>query len=265
MLRIGAVIYDPRVTVVWELIEKFFDKAGMKIEPVFFKDYKMQVDALVAGEIDMAWNSPLAHLDVVLRTDGKYKYSLMRDTDQDRKTMLIVRRGEITDVSELKGKTIGFGALDSPQARLIPINYLHENNLEFGKDYTEKRFDIGVGLHGDHIGGEMEAAKALTNGEVDAAFVLDLNWEAWKKDGTVDDKKLSAIGETKHFDHCIFDYRPEIDDEVIREFEDIMLQMDYNKPEDKEILDLEGLKEWKKGRLSGYEQISSANEYLRFL
>ncbi len=36
---------------------------------------------------------------------------------------------------------IGFGAIDSPQARLIPIYNLYQHGLEFNKDYVEKRFE----------------------------------------------------------------------------------------------------------------------------
>ena len=72
-LKVGAVIYAPRVTVIWEMIDKFYKENGAEIEAVFFKDYKLQVDALVNGDIDVAWNSPLAQLDARLRTDGKEK------------------------------------------------------------------------------------------------------------------------------------------------------------------------------------------------
>lgn len=265
MLKIGAVIYDPKVTVIWDLIEKFFKERGMEIEAHFYKNYKMQVDALLAEEIDLAWNSPLAHLDSVLRSGGKFGYSLMRDTDQDRKTIMVARKGEFSSPEDLNGKIIGFGALDSPQARLIPIKYLKDNGLEFGKDYEEKRFDIGLGLHGDHVGGELDAIKALEKKEVDASFTLDLNWEAWKKDGTVDENALEKIGETGTFDHCIFDYHTNVDKADIAKFEEIMLQMDYQKEDDKKIMDMEGLKEWREGRLSGYDEITKANEYLDFL
>ena len=38
---------------------------------------------------------------------------------------------------------------------------------------TVRRFDVGVGLHGDHVGGERDAARALVAGEVDAACMID--------------------------------------------------------------------------------------------
>ena len=66
-LKVGAVIYDPKVTVIWGIIEKFFEDEGFPIETIYYKDYKAQVDGLLEKEIDVAWNSPLAWLDSHLR------------------------------------------------------------------------------------------------------------------------------------------------------------------------------------------------------
>ena len=261
-LKIGAVIYAPRVTVIWELIEKFYKDRGAEIEPVYFKDYKLQVDALEKGEIDGAWNSPLAHLDSKQRFDGNYKIGVMRDTDRDKHTYLVAKKGRFSNISDLKGKKIGFGATDSPQARLIPIYYLSTCNLEYNKDYEEVRFDIGLGLHGDHVGGELDSMKAMINGEVDASFVLDANFDAWVNDGTVDKNEVEIIGKTEKFDHCIFTFNPNVSDSDIKEFDEIMKKMDYSKESDKEIMDLEGLTQWLDGREDGFSQITKANEYL---
>ena len=40
--------------------------------------------------------------------------------------------------------------------------------------------------------------------------------------------------------------------------------MDYSNPEHKEMMDMEGLKEWIPGRTSGFKQLTEANEYLDF-
>ena len=72
-IKLGAVIYAPQVTVIWGIIADFFKENGLNLEPVFFKDYKMQVDALLKGEIDIAWNSPLAYLDAFLRSKGSHE------------------------------------------------------------------------------------------------------------------------------------------------------------------------------------------------
>lgn len=262
-IKLGAVIYAPQVTVIWGIIADFFKENGLNLEPVFFKDYKMQVDALLKGEIDIAWNSPLAYLDAFLRSKGSVLNSAMRDTDNDRCSYLVTTK-EIVNLSDLKGKKIGFGAFDSPQARLIPINHLHLNGLEFGSDYEEVRFDIGVGLHGDHVGGELDAFKALEKGEVAASWMLDMNYERWTGDGTLDKDKFIVLDKTALFDHCIFNARSDFDKNLLGEFERVLFLMDYNNPKHKEMMDLEGLKKWVNGRTKGFAQITQANEYLNF-
>lgn len=265
-IKVGAVIYDPKVTVIWEIIADFFKEEGLEIECVFYKDYKTQVDGLMNKEIDIAWNSPLAWLDTHLRTNGDCQLGPMRDTDRDRKTCFIVRKDSgITNLSQLKGKTIGFGALDSPQARLIPIIHLrNKHGLEYEQDYTERRFDIGVGLHGDHVGGELDALKALMEGTVDASVAIDLNWEAWKKDGTVDENQLTCLETTDLFDHCIFVAHPDFSPERFAEWQEVLHRMDYSNEAHQKMMDMEGLKEWVGGRTTGFQQLREANDYLKF-
>ena len=48
-----------------------------------------------------------------------------------------------------------------------------------------RRFDIGVGLHGDHIGGEREAARSLTTGQADAACMTDANLLLFTREGVL--------------------------------------------------------------------------------
>ena len=91
-IKLGAVIYAPKVTVIWGIIQDFFASEHCPIEPVFYKDYKSQVDALMKGEIDIAWNSPLAWLDAFLLSKGECLNGSMRDTDQNRKSYLVVRK-----------------------------------------------------------------------------------------------------------------------------------------------------------------------------
>ena len=265
-LKVGAVLYDPKVSVIWQMIEDYYKENGAEIEAVYFKDYDLQVTALENKEIDIAWNSPLARLDSHLRLAGKDKFGPMRTTDRDLCTYMVVRKDRgFKNVSDLKGKKIGFGAIDSPQARLIPIKFLRDNGLEFGKDYEEVRFDIGVGLHGDHVGGEKDAMYAMIDGKTEASFVLAPNFEAWLKDGSVDENVVEVLAKTEKFDHCLFSSHQDVSDEDLKEFSDIMLKMDYSNEKEKEIMDMEGLTKWVEGRTTGFEQITEANKYLNFL
>ncbi|HEX5031766.1 MAG TPA: PhnD/SsuA/transferrin family substrate-binding protein [Candidatus Eisenbacteria bacterium] len=263
-IRMGAVIYDPKVTVIWGIIQAFFEQQGVPMMVRFYADYGLQVDALVAGQIDIAWNSPLAWLDVERRTGGRCRAIAMRDTDRDRVSHVVVRREDgLEGVRGLQGKVIGTGAKDSPQATLIPLDWLRGQGLP-EKDYAARHFDIGVGLHGDHVGGELEAFRALTRGEVDASVMLDLNRDGWEKDGTLDPGRHVVLGTTEPFDHCNFSVLESFPQGRQEDFSRALFAMRYDNPKHREMMDLEGLKEWLPGRTSGYAALSRAVETQRF-
>ncbi len=254
---LGAVLYDPKVSVIWDIIREYFEEKGVPMDVVFFTNYELQVDSLVKGLVDVAWNSPLAWVDTKRRTDGACRAIAMRDTDRDRRSHVIAKRAAgINSLEDLKGKTIGFGAKDSPQATLIPMQVLHEGGLEPG-DYVARRFDVLVGKHGDHIGGELDAFRALEAGEVDASCLLDLNWEGWTADGTVNKNEYAIVSSSGTFDHCVFTVLASFAKEREEAFLKALFAMDYDNPDHREMMDLEGLKKWEPGRTTGFELLTS--------
>ncbi len=49
-LRVGAVMYDPKVSVIWEIIRDFFEAKRSPIDVSFFSTYELQVSALRRGD-----------------------------------------------------------------------------------------------------------------------------------------------------------------------------------------------------------------------
>jgi ABC-type phosphate/phosphonate transport system substrate-binding protein len=262
---VGAVIYDPKVTVIWKIIGDFFESKKCPIELVYYTTYELQVDGLVKGHLDVAWNSPLAWIDAQRRTGDKCRAIAMRDTDRDRVSHFVAHktRGPAT-VADLRGKTIAFGAKDSPQATLIPIEQLRRAGLEAGKDYEVRRFDVKVGLHGDHVGGERDALDCLKHGDAAASVMLDLNWETWTRDGTINADEYRVLTSTGRFDHCNFSVREDFAAEREKRFASALFSMTYSDPAHREMMDLEGLKAWEPGRTTGYELLGSAVGAQRF-
>lgn len=262
---IGAVLYDPKVSVIWDIIADFFEQNGCPIDVVFYTNYELQVEALLAGHIDMAWHSPLAWVDTQRQSGGTCRAIAMRDTDQDRVSHLVVRNESgIESVADLRGKTIAVGAKDSPQATLIPVGMLQRAGLEPGSDIQVRRFDVLVGKHGDHVGGELEAFKCLENGEAAASAMLDLNWNGWTGDGTINANEFRILATTDRFDHCVFAVRDDFSPEVEKRWLDVLFMMSYDNPKHREMMDMEGLKEWRPGRTTGFGPLSEAVEKQAF-
>jgi ABC-type phosphate/phosphonate transport system substrate-binding protein len=264
-MKVGAVMYDPKVSVIWEIIRDFFDTQSVPIDVTFYSTYEQQVEALVGGGVEIAWNSPLAWLDSQRRSGGACRAIAMRDTDRDRVTHIVARRnGPIRAVRDLRGRTIALGALDSPQAHLIPLGRLRQDGVVPGRDVRVQRFDVLVGKHGDHIGGELDAFRCLQHGGADACAMLDLNWDTWTRDGTIDPNEFATVACTDRFDHCVFTVRQDFDRESERRWLEALFAMRYDNPAHREMMDLEGLKAWLPGRTTGFEALAGAVAAERF-
>ena len=264
-LRVGAVAYDPKVVTIWEGFRTYFEEHGAPIDYVLYSAYDAQVEASLAGEIEVAWNSPLAWVKSQLVSHGGCRAIAMRDTDRDLTTKILARKdSSATSLAGLKGKTIAVGASDSPQATLIPLSMLVDAGVIPEKECRVVYHEVMVGKHGDHVGGERDAARALAAGNADAACVLDSNYTVFINEGTLDPGTTHVLASTPPYDHCNFTVREDLPQERFRPFVDVLLGMSFQDPKVRTLMELEGLKQWLPARTSGYAQLERAVERFKF-
>jgi ABC-type phosphate/phosphonate transport system substrate-binding protein len=263
-LVLGAVAYDPKVVTIWDGFQQWFGEHDLAFDYVLFTTYERQVQAHLDGLIDAAWNSPLAWIETarLARLRRRECHAIaMRDSDRDLTSLVVVSAaGEVKSVLDLRGRRVGVGAHDSPQATLIPLLHLAEQGLEPGKDFEVVHHDVLLGKHGDHIGGERDAARALVRGEVDAACLLDGNHLAFSRDGTFTPGATRVLSRTGAYDHCNFTVLDGAPEQGIQRFRELILSMSYADPAVRRLFDLEGLKSWLPGRTSGYELLERATK-----
>lgn len=261
-LVMGAVAYAPKVVTIWEGFKAFFVAQGLDFDYVLYSNYERQVEAQFDGGIHLAWNSPLAWeraRRLAAARGQKVEAVAMRDTDCDLHSLVVVRADSpLQSLADLRGKTLGVGAIDSPQATLIPLDHLRQQGLVGGRDFTVRRFDVLGGKHGDHIGGEREAAQALLAGEVDACCMIDGNHLAFGLDGTLPPGRTRILATTGAFDHCNFTTSPGAPAAQIARFTDLLMAMRWDDPAVRPLLELEGLRAWRPGRTSGYALLARA-------
>ncbi len=218
---LGAVAYDPKVVTIWDGFRGWLrDAADLDFDYVLYSNYERQVSDLVDGRIDVAWNSPLAWVRA-RRLAAARGVSLtpvtMRDTDCDLRSVVVVRADSpAASLADLAGRVVATGAVDSPQATLLPLSLLRSAGLSPGTDVEVRRFDIGVGLHGDHIGGEREAARALFAADpaeqVDAACMIDSNLLLFGREGVLPVGAVRVLAQTPPYDHCTMTAGPSASD-----------------------------------------------------
>ena len=104
---LGAVAYDPKVVTIWEGFADWFARQGFVFDYVLYSNYEAQVEAHLAGDVHVTWDSPLAWVRTrrLAEASGRTARAVaMRDTDQDLTSMVLVRDdGGIDDVAQLAG------------------------------------------------------------------------------------------------------------------------------------------------------------------
>lgn len=257
-ILLGAVAYDPKVVTIWEGIRAYFREAGLEFDFALFSNYERQVEELLAGHIDVAWNTPLGHVRVRRRTGGRSRSLGMRDSDRDFHAKLIVRRDAgIRSLRDLAGKTVAVGSRDSTQARILPLHFLRREGVDLEK-LKLLPFDSDLGKHGDTGSSELEVLGAVASGRAQAGTVGDLVWVAEQAAGRVDAKLVEVLWTSPGFDHCMFDALPTFDDARVRLFQDALFGMRWEEPSHRRLLELEGLREWLPPRETGYESLCAA-------
>jgi ABC-type phosphate/phosphonate transport system substrate-binding protein len=259
---LGAVAYDPKVVTIWDGFVQWFATRGFAFDYVLFTNYERLVEAQFAGVVHCAWNSPLAWIEterLAARLGRAARALAMRDTDQDLTSTVLVRReADLRTLSDLRGRRVGVGAHDSPQATLLPLAHIAAQGIDVRSDLEVVVHDVLAGKHGDHVGGERDAVKALLAGTVDAACVLDANVGMFVREGTAREGALRVLAQTAPYDHCNFTVLDDAPEELVARFASLLLAQRYDDPDVRLLMDLEGLKAWRNGRTSGYTALAAA-------
>jgi ABC-type phosphate/phosphonate transport system substrate-binding protein len=267
-LVLGAVAYDPKVVTIWEGFTAWFVEHGLRFDYVLYSNYERLVEALLAGHVDIAWNSALAWVRTRRLAAARglgVRAVAMRDTDCDLRSLVVVPAGgAVAEVTDLRGRVVAVGALDSPQATLLPLAHLRAVGLEPGRDFEVRRYDVLAGKHGDHIGGERDAAKALAAGEVDAACLLEGNYRQFLSEGLLAADRTRVLTATGRFDHCNFTVTDTAPATQVERFQQPLLAMSADDPEVRPLLELEGLRAWLPGRTDGYRPLEAAVDQAGF-
>jgi ABC-type phosphate/phosphonate transport system substrate-binding protein len=268
-LVLGAVAYDAKVVPIWDGFLAYFARHGLAFDYVLYSNYERQVEAQLRGDFHVGWSSPLAWLEAerAARRRGRAARAIaMRDTDQDLTSLIVARAdGPVATLGDLRGRRLGVGATDSPQATLIPLEHLAAEGLQPGADVEVVHHDVLVGKHGDHVGGERDAVRALLAGKVDAACLLDGNHLVFAREGVVPPGALRVIARTGAYDHCNMTVLDDAPAAAVARFTELLLAMSYDDPSVRSLLDLEGLKAWRPGRTTGYELLSRAIDRTGYL
>jgi phosphonate transport system substrate-binding protein len=261
-ILIGAVAYTPNVVPIWEGIREHFRGEPVEMDFVLYSNYERQVDDLLGGHLDVAWNTNLAYVRTVRRTGGACRALAMRDTDVAFRSVFVSRAGSgLIGPRSLRGLRLALGSRDSPQAAILPLHFLDREGVP-QEDLDVLRFDSDVGKHGDTGRSELDAIRAVLDDRADAAAIGISTWEAIGRDDLAPGA-LEAMWTSPPYCHCNFTALGTLDGERAGAWVSRLLDMDWNDPRHRPILELEGLRRWVRPELDGYRPLFEAVEEQR--
>jgi ABC-type phosphate/phosphonate transport system substrate-binding protein len=257
-ILLGAVAHDPRALALWEAMREHFRAQGVALDFALYSTYERQIEALLAGQVDVAFNGPRAHGRVKRRTDGRSVSLAMRDIDRDSTTKILVRRDAgIGALTDLCGRTVAVGGRDSPHARILPLFFLRRAGVDLDK-LKLMPFEYDLGKHGDTLRSEAEVIAAVHAGRAQAGVVGATAWQAEQAAGRVDPRIVETLWTTPSYDHHVIDALPSLPEAKGKELTRILLDLRWSNPKHRKLLEIEQHRSWAPGRDGGYTQLVAA-------
>ncbi len=259
-LLIGATTADPRnVVVIWNAVRRWLTEHGMPVEYALFSTYDAMGRALLDGMIDVAWNAPMAHAQSLMTSGGACRTLAMRDTDQDVATVIVaLTSSEISNVEDLRGRTIAVGVANSTELRLIPAHQLHAQGFDLETDCTHAEIEPRAASNGIRWIDDFLIFDAIKDGRADAGVIFEpmLDHLIRKRGLAPDD--VTVVWRSEPFCHCAFTARPELPSDVSSRFVDLLTAMDPDDPSIAEMMRLEHLTRWVPATDDGWSGVIDA-------
>lgn len=238
VLRVSA-IPDEAPT---ELLRKFAPlgdylkkELGLAVEFIPVVDYAASVEALAAGKIDLVWYGGFTHVQARHRTNNTAYAVVMRQEDLQFHSKFIARADSgINSLQDLKGKTFAFGSVSSTSGHLMPRYFLQQAGLTPERDL--QRFSFS--------GAHDATAKWVETGKVDAGALNESVWDKLVQEGKVDTTKLKVFWTTPAYVDYNWTVRGDLDRHIVSRIARAFLNLDYNNPEHRAILDLQRAKSY---------------------
>ncbi len=257
-IKIGAVAYSPSAVTIFEGICRYLNHNGLRADYVLYSNYDALVEALQKRQVDIAWNTPLAHAQYHLKAGNSSQTLVMRDVDCNFRSMLVARAdANVRSLDDLKGKTLILRSRQAAEASVLPVHFLGKEGLNLNQVKIHS-LDGKVDLRGNPCSSEVHVLKALNDGVGDAGIIGERLWNHLSRDQPDQVSGLKAIWVSPPFSHCVFTAGATLDTALASQFTTLMLAMDPNDPSTAEAMRLEGTKKWVAGSQQGFQELLKA-------
>jgi phosphonate transport system substrate-binding protein len=250
VLRVSAIPDEDPTKLMRKyqpLAEYLEAKLDMKVKFIPVLDYAATVEGMAAKKLDLVWFGGFTAVQAMLRAGAIPVVQRARDTKFHSKFIASAKSG-IKGLNDLRGHTFAFGSVSSTSGHLMPRFYLLQNGINPEKDLKRISFS----------GAHDATAKWVESGKVDAGALNEAVWKRLVSKGMVDAGKVRVIWITPPYYDYNWTVGKHVDAALREKIRDAFLTLDYDKPEDKKIMDLQRAKSFIATYPENYKGIEKA-------
>ena len=259
---IGATAADPkRAVYIWNAIRKYFNEAGLETEYALYSTYDALCGAVLDGHVDIAWNAPMAHAQLLLQAPGTCRTLAMRDTDEDVHSLIVARPdAAIADLGDLRGRRLALGVDISSELYLLPAAQLAEDGFDIRSDCELVELEPTEYSNLQIWVDDRTIFGAVMDGRADAGVIFEpwLGYLLRRHELAPDD--IVEVWRTRPYCHCAFTSSPDLSDETSERFTELLVAMDPDDPDIAEMMRMEHLTKWVRATDDGWTDLMSAVE-----
>jgi phosphonate transport system substrate-binding protein len=245
-LQVGLIPNEnpEEVEAQYQPLEDYLKKEiGREVELSVPTTYNAVVEAMVSGELDLAYFGGLTYVQARQRADVHPLFTEVNPrtgTTKYRSVIIVPADSDVKKVEDLEGETFAFGSVSSTSGSLYPSIMLDQAGLDY-------RTDLGEVIY---TGGHDTTAQAVANGQVAAGGLEDRILYDLQEEGIIEKSKVRVIEESDPIEGYPWVVRDALSDKDEQDLIDAFLGI-----EDPELLDLLRAEDYQKVQASDYDYV----------
>jgi len=245
-LQVGLIPNEnpEEVEAQYQPLEDYLKKElGREVELSVPTTYNAVVEAMVSGELDLAYFGGLTYVQARQRADVHPLFTEVNPrtrTTKYRSVIIVPADSDIENVEDLEGKDFAFGSVSSTSGSLYPSIMLADAGLDY-------RTDLGEVVY---TGGHDTTAQAVANGRVAAGGLEDRILYGLQEDGIIEKGKVRVIEESDPIEGYPWVVRNALSDKDEQALTDAFLGI-----EDPKLLDLLRAEDYQKVQAGDYDYV----------
>jgi len=245
-LQVGLIPNEnpEEVEAQYQPLEDYLKKElGREVELSVPTTYNGVVEAMVSGELDLAYFGGLTYVQARQRADVHPLFTEVNPstgTTKYRSVIIVPADSDIEKVEDLEGEDFAFGSVSSTSGSLYPSIMLDQAGLDY-------RTDLGEVVY---TGGHDTTAQAVANGRVAAGGLEDRILYGLQEEGIIEKSEVRVIGESDPIEGYPWVVRDALSDKDEQDLTDAFLGI-----EDPELLDLLRAEDYQKVQAGDYDYV----------